>query len=122
MAPASSSEPPLSPQVFQLLLSLADGPLHGYAIIQDIVTRTKGEVRLTASTLYDALARLVDRGLIQEVDRPPDPADHDARRRYYQLTRLGRRTAEAEARRLEWLLEMARDKRLAPAGRDRSRR
>jgi DNA-binding PadR family transcriptional regulator len=112
----------ISPQVFQVLLSLADGPQHGYAIVRDIRERTNDEVRLTASTLYDALARLVDQSLIQELDAPPDRADHDARRRYYQLTRLGRQAAEAEAKRLERVLEMAREKRLLPEDRTRGRR
>jgi DNA-binding PadR family transcriptional regulator len=103
---------PLSPQVFQVLLSLSDGPLHGYAIITDIGARTEGEMRLTASTLYDALARLLDQALIEEVD------SGDSRRRSYRLTRLGRDVAEAEAHRLERLIAMARDKRLL-AGRGR---
>jgi len=106
--------PDLSPHVFQILLSLADGPLHGYAIIQDVRTRTNNEIRLTASTLYDALLRLVDQGLIVEIETPPDPADHDSRRRYYQLTRLGREAAAEEVQRLRRLLETARRKRLWP--------
>ncbi|HUF48737.1 MAG TPA: PadR family transcriptional regulator, partial [Vicinamibacterales bacterium] len=62
----------LSAQVFQVLLSLADGPRHGYAMIQDIGERTGGQMRLTASTLYDALARLVDQTWIEECDAPAD--------------------------------------------------
>jgi DNA-binding PadR family transcriptional regulator len=110
MPGAQPSDPrdflPLSQQVFQVLLSLADGPQHGYAIITDIETRTTGEMRLTASTLYDALARLLDQDLIEELDRD------DSRRRSYRLTKLGRSVAEAEARRLERLLAMAREKQL----------
>jgi DNA-binding PadR family transcriptional regulator len=97
---------PLSPQVFHVLLSLADGPRHGYAIIADIATRTAGDMRLTASTLYDALARLLDQSLIEELNRD------ESRRRSYQLTTLGREVAEAEARRLERLIAMAREKQL----------
>lgn len=104
--PDPSDYLPLSSQVFQVLLSLSDGPQHGYAIITDIDTRTSGEMRLTASTLYDALARLLDQALIEELDTT------DSRRRSYQLTRLGREVAEAEARRLERLIAMARGKRL----------
>ncbi len=108
---------PLSPQVFQVLLSLADGPRHGYAMIQDIEARTSREMRLTASTLYDALSRLVDQSLIEPAAPPSGSGEapgarHDSRRRYYTLTPLGRGVAEAEARRLERLLAMARDKRL----------
>jgi PadR family transcriptional regulator, regulatory protein PadR len=107
----------LTPQVFQILLSLADRPRHGYAIIQDIRERTSDAIRLTASTLYDALARLADQALIEEVeveaDQPGNP-DRDSRRRYYQLTRRGRETAEAEARLLERSTETARERRLLP--------
>jgi len=115
---------PLTPQVFQILLSLSDQPLHGYAIIADIGERTNGEIQLTASTLYDALARLVDQELIEELDAPPPNAvDHDARRRYYALSDLGRHVAKLEAGRLQRLLDMARDKRLVPASnRPRGRR
>ena len=105
---------PLSPQVFQILLSLSDRPRHGYAIILDVRERTRDEIRLTASTLYDALARLVDQTLIEEVDRPAGETDRDSRRRYYQLSRRGREAAEIEARRLERLTQMARERKLLP--------
>jgi DNA-binding PadR family transcriptional regulator len=101
----------VTPQVFQILLSLADGPLHGYAVITEIRERTGGEMRLTASTLYDALARLVDQKLIEQAPLAPDAAPGDARRRYYQLTAAGRIAAEQESARLARLLQMAREKR-----------
>ena len=111
----TSASLPLTPQVFQILLSLADQPLHGYAIIADIEARTSGEIRLTASTLYDALARLVDSALITELSAPPQgTTDHDARRRYYELSELGRNAVRLEATRLQRLVEMARHKNLAP--------
>jgi DNA-binding PadR family transcriptional regulator len=100
----------MSSQTFQILLSLTDGPKHGYAVIQDIRERTRGEIRLTASTLYDALARMVDRALIQEVSAPANVTDHDVRRRYYQLTAAGHRAATDETRRLERTIAMAREK------------
>ena len=103
---------PLSPQVFQILLSLADGPKHGYAIITDVRARTGGEVSLTASTLYDALSRLVDERSIEEVDAPPG-ADRDSRRRYYALTAAGREATRTEVGRLERALASARATRLA---------
>lgn len=103
-APDATS--PLTPQVFQILLSLHQGAQHGYAIIQDVRERTGDEVRLTASTLYDALARLVDQGWIEEVAAPRDSPD--ARRRYYAIRAPGRKAAESEVRRLERLVRMAR--------------
>lgn len=105
---------PLTTPVFQILLSLADEDLHGYAIIQDIAARTDGEVRLTASTLYAAIKRLLDAGWIEELSKRPKVEKDDPRRRYYQLTTLGREAAQIEARRLERLAAMARAKRLLP--------
>jgi DNA-binding PadR family transcriptional regulator len=100
---------PLTPQVFQILLSLSDGPAHGYAVINDIRDRTEREMQLTASTLYDALARLLDQSLIVEIEPAED--ERDSRRRYYALTPLGRDVLAGETRRLERLLAMARQKR-----------
>ena len=105
---------PLSPQVFHILLSLADDDLHGYAIIQDVAVRTDGEVRLTASTLYAAVKRLLESGWIEERTSRPAGAADDPRRRYYRLTKAGREVARAEARRLDQLAAMARAKRLLP--------
>jgi DNA-binding PadR family transcriptional regulator len=104
----------LSAQVFQILLSLVDNDRHGYAIIQDVAARTDGEVRLTASTLYAAMKRLLESGWIEERTTRPRGAADDPRRRYYRLTALGREVARAEARRLERLADMARAKRLLP--------
>ena len=100
----------MTPQAFQVMLSLADGAKHGYAIIQDVEERTGGEVRLTASTLYDALARMVDQGFIAEAAAPAD--NPDARRRYYQLSRAGRDAAREHAQRLARTVDMARAKKL----------
>lgn len=104
---------PLTPQAFQILLSLVDGgDLHGYAIIQDVLARTEGEVRLTASTLYAAIKRMVDAGLLAEVDAPAESGG--APRRCYRITRAGRLLAQQEAERLARDVRMARDKRLLP--------
>jgi DNA-binding PadR family transcriptional regulator len=104
---------PLTPQAFQILLSLADGrDLHGYAIIQDVATRTGDEVRLTASTLYAAIKRMLDAGLIVEVEAPAGSGG--APRRCYRITRAGRQLAQREAQRLARTVAMARDKRLLP--------
>ena len=109
-----STPAPLTEPVFQILLSLADEDLHGYAIIQDIAERTEGEVRLTASTLYAAVKRLFDAGWIEELTERPRVERDDPRRRYYRITRVGRDAARAEARRLDRLAAMARAKRLLP--------
>ena len=103
---------PLSPQVFQILVSLLDGPRHGYAIIQDIRERTTDEIRLTASTLYDALGRLVDYKWIEETGGPADETAGGGARRYYRLTPLGQKVARSEAERLERLLGTVRGTRL----------
>jgi DNA-binding PadR family transcriptional regulator len=102
----------LGPQVFQILLSLADADLHGYAIIADVRRRTQDQMRLTASTLYAALKRLLDQRWIEELAPPPD--ESDSRRRYYRLTAEGRRAGKAEAGRLEALAAMARDRKWLP--------
>jgi len=110
------SASPLSAQVFQILLSLVDDDLHGYAIIQDVAQRTGGEVRLTASTLYGAVKRLLDNGWIEELRERPK-GDDDPRRRYYRLTPKGRQAARGEALRIERLACMARAKQLIGAKR-----
>ena len=87
----SELTPPLSPQVFQILLSLADGEdRHGYAILRDIEERTGGEIRLTASTLYAAIKRMLEAGLIAEVDAPEETGG--APRRCYRLRKAGRKS------------------------------
>ena len=104
---------PLTPQAFQILLSLADGrDLHGYAIIQDVAARTGREIQLTASTLYAAIKRMLDAGLIAEVDAPEDSGG--APRRCYRITKAGRLLARQEAERLARTVAMARDKNLLP--------
>ena len=104
---------PLSVPAFQILLSLVGQDLHGYAIVKDIETRTEGEVSLTASTLYGAIARMLDAGLLEERD-----ADSESpRRRTYRLTRAGRRLLEREAERLARATGWAAAKRLLPQAR-----
>jgi DNA-binding PadR family transcriptional regulator len=103
---------PLTPAMFHILLALADGEKHGYAILKEVAERTGGKVQLSAGTLYGIIKRLDESGLILEKVRRPDIGFDDERRRYYQLTELGRRVAVAEAARLEEMVEMARAKRL----------
>ena len=104
---------PLTTPVFQILLSLVDGDdLHGYAIIQDVLARTDGDVRLTASTLYAAIRRLLDGGLVREVEAPEESGG--APRRCYRITKAGRQLEQREAERLARTVAMAREKRLLP--------
>ena len=112
MPKSADSFLPLGPTVFNILLALADGEKHGYAIMREIRART-GDA-LGTSTLYGIIKRLVEDELIEECAERPDPALDDERRRYYQLTPLGRRVAKAEARRLEQLLADARATGLLP--------
>lgn len=102
---------PLPAPVFHILVALADGERHGYAIMRDADERTSGALRLSPGTLYGSIRRMLEQGLIEEVDRR-DRRDRgngdDERRRYYRLTKFGRRTAEAEASRLAELLSHAR--------------
>lgn len=104
----------LRPVEFEILLSLAPGECHGYAIIQATAERTGGAVALETGTLYRALRRLLEAGLVAPVTRRPEP-DEDERRRYYRLTPRGRAAAAAEAARLARLVDAARSARLLPA-------
>jgi DNA-binding PadR family transcriptional regulator len=106
---------PLSEAVFQILLALADQDRHGYGIIQEVEERTDGRVRLGPGTLYGAIKRLREQGLVEEAAFEVVPGA-DERRRYYRLTPHGRDLAVLEARRLERLLEAARHKQLLPQG------
>ena len=105
---------PLPTAVFHILVALADRDRHGYSIMQDVAVRTEGKVRLSAGTLYSAIRRMLEQGLIEELRTSPDPANDDERRRYYRLTDLGRAAAAADARRLSDLLSQARATGLIP--------
>ena len=91
---------PLTPVAFEILLALAGPPLHGYAVLRAIRQRTDGRIQPHAGSLYRALSRLTDSGLLAEVEGEGGEGD-DERRRYYELTKFGRRVAAAEATRLE---------------------
>src|SRR5271163_3665342 len=103
---------PLPSAAFQILLSLADQDLHGYAIMRQVELETGGRKRLGPGTLYSSIQALLEEGLIAEVDRSDSPAAGDERRRYYRLTAAGRKLARSEARRLADLLRVARAKRI----------
>jgi DNA-binding PadR family transcriptional regulator len=103
---------PLTPAVFHILLALADGDRHGYAIAKEVAERTDRTVRLGPGTLYGTLTRMLDASLIEEGGGSGRKRGDDERRRYYRLTALGRQVARAEARRLAALVAVAKDKAL----------
>ena len=105
---------PLQSATFYILMALGDGERHGYAIIQDIAARTRGEVKLSAGTLYRSIQRMQEQGLIVETKRRPAPEEDDERRRYYQITKFGSSVVHAELRRLQQLIKLARSKGFAP--------
>ena len=98
---------PLTPAVFHILLALADGEKHGYAIMQEVERMTAGRTKMGPGTLYGSIKRMLQAGLIEESDERPDPALDDQRRRYYQLTDLGKHVVRAETNRLSLLLNTA---------------
>ena len=105
---------PLPLAAFHILLATAGEGRHGYAIIQDVEARTRGELRLSPGTLYRSIQRMLEDGLIEEMRERPAPEDDDERRRYYRITKLGSAVARAEAARLTDLIGFARDAGLAP--------
>jgi DNA-binding PadR family transcriptional regulator len=104
--------PMLTPALFHVLLSLAGGEAHGYAILKEVELRTGGEVRLSTGTLYGIIKRLLNAEMIEECRRRPAADEDDERRRYYRLTSYGRQVAAAEAERLEKVLAHARQRNL----------
>ena len=106
--PAVETRLPLPLATFDILMAVADEERHGYAIIQEIGTRTNGALRMSAGTLYRSIQRMIDQDLIVEIHERPAPELDDERRRYYRITAFGTRVAEAETRRLSDLLRLAR--------------
>jgi DNA-binding PadR family transcriptional regulator len=102
---------PLHNNWFHILLSLVGGEQHGYGIMQEVLQRTNGTVRIWPATLYGVLQRMISEGLIEESDERPAPELDDARRRYYRLTRLGEAVLELECARLREMLRMVQRKR-----------
>ena len=103
---------PLTPAVFHVLLALADGERHGYAIMQEVAESTGGGIKMGPGTLYGTIKRLLEARMIEESDQRPDPDLDDERRRYYRLTALGQRAVRAEALRYADMVAVARRKRL----------
>ena len=106
---------PLKTNWFHILLCLADQEQHGYGIMQEVLERTNDKVRLWPATLYGTLKRLIEEGLIEESDERPAAELDDARRRYYRMTKFGRRVLDAESDRLQELVRILQVKRGAEA-------
>jgi PadR family transcriptional regulator PadR len=102
-----SQYPPLGEAAFYILLSLGDGEKHGYAILKDVQALNDGVAHLSVSTLYETLSRLLEQGLVERMDAGDMPASPRTRK-VYRLSRLGRHALEAETRRMQHLVELAR--------------
>jgi DNA-binding PadR family transcriptional regulator len=105
---------PLPPATFHILMAVAQEDRHGYGIIQDVIRRTNGELRLSAGTLYRSIQRMLEQGLIDETDDRPSPELDDERRRYYRISAFGAAVARAETHRMAQLVRMARTQGLRP--------
>jgi DNA-binding PadR family transcriptional regulator len=112
-SPQAPVEGPLSPAVFHILLALAEGEKHGYAIMREAERLSDGQVRLGPGTLYGSIKKLLGSGLIEESGNRPDPELDDERRRYYRLTESGLRVLATETERLTRLVRVARARQLA---------
>jgi DNA-binding PadR family transcriptional regulator len=99
---------PLTPRAYHVLLALAEGPLHGYGVILAVQDLTEGVIAMRTGTLYILLRRLLNQRLVEECHERPGPDEDDERRRYYQLTGLGRAVVEAESLRLQSVVAAAR--------------
>ena len=105
---------PLRPAVYGILLALGDRELHGYAIMQSLAEQTGGRERLLPGTLYSSLARMVEDGLVEELEPADDDVSGGPQRRYYRRTAFGRTVARAESERLRTLLDIAVAQRIVP--------
>ena len=105
---------PLQPAAFHILVALAEADRHGYAIMPEVAERTGGTFRINPGTLYTTIGRLLEQGLLVELDERPDPSEDDERRRYYRLTPFGRAVARAEVARLDRMTALARRAGIAP--------
>jgi len=107
---------PLPASAMHIIVALAGGERHGYAIMRDIEDLSAGSVVMGPGTLYGSIKRMIDQGLVEETDERPDPSLDDERRRYYRLTALGQRVGAAEQARLAALLDAARLRQLGLGG------
>jgi PadR family transcriptional regulator PadR len=111
---ASTPRELLSPAALHVLLSLANGKRHGYGIKMDVEARTEGALSLGPGTLYEAIHRMQKSGWIEETARPKGATGRDARRKFYRLTKLGRRQLQEELERLDGIVRYARSRELLP--------
>lgn len=102
----------LKPQWFHILLSLADQDLHGTAIMEEVLQRTDGSIRLWPGTLYGALGEMADQGLIREVEPPAEAPTEGGKRRFYAISRRGRVVLAEEVSRMDELVRLAQAKRV----------
>jgi DNA-binding PadR family transcriptional regulator len=109
---SNNDDPELTPAMFHILLALADGRRHGYAIMQQVEAATHGEIRLPPGTLYRSIKRLLGDGLIEEAGAQADGGPDNERRRYYAISARGRELAGAQARRMAEIVGLAREKKL----------
>jgi DNA-binding PadR family transcriptional regulator len=103
---------PLPAAAFQIMLALAGGDLHGYAIMREVEEQTGGRLRLGPGTLYGSIQALLEGKLVEEVDRPGDTEAHRERRRYYRLTVAGRKLMRSEAEKMADVLRVARARKI----------
>ena len=114
MDPEVNAHLPLNPREYLILFALTSGPSHGYGLIKDIEHETEGQVALDPANLYRSIKRLIRVGRVQPAERSSSLEAGKERRRYYEITRLGRRVAVAEAERLDRLAALARERKLIP--------
>jgi DNA-binding PadR family transcriptional regulator len=105
---------PLTPAVLHILLALATEERHGYGIMKQVESESRGKVKMGPGTLYGSIGRMIEAGLIRESDKRPDSALDDERRIYYAITGAGRKALEAELSRYREVVAIATDKHLTP--------
>jgi DNA-binding PadR family transcriptional regulator len=108
------NNPPLTPAVLHILLALSTGERHGYGIMKQVESESRGKVKMGTGTLYGSLGRMMKAGLIRESDRKIDPELDDERRVYYQITTPGQSALAAELARYREVVAVAKGKQLAP--------
>jgi DNA-binding PadR family transcriptional regulator len=111
----NSVNAPLTPAVFHILLALSTKERHGYGIMKQVRSDSQGRVKMGPGTLYGAIGRMIQAGLISESDRKIDPEMDDERRIYYKITDMGRKALAAELQRYREIVAVAQEKGLSPA-------